>query len=288
MGLQRGLTPGSRQFWRAVTGHAALLLLAMGAILTVAPFILLLTTSLMRYAQTVAYPPEWIPRPAVLTNYIHALAKTPLPRYFANSLIVALATTGGQLLTGSMAGFAFARLRFKGRGPLFFAVLATMMIPVQVNLVPLYVLVAKLGWVDSYQALILPDLAGALGIFLFRQWFLNLPAELEDAGRIDGCNPWQLYWKVAMPGALPATATLGIFQFLASWNTFMWPLVVTNSDALRTLPVGLAAFRSSMWDTTDWGLMMAATAVSVVPTVLVFLLGQRYLIKGLMDGAVKG
>lgn len=261
--------------------------LAVGALLMAAPFLLMAGTSLMTYAQTIAYPPEWWPRPATLENYRKALTETPLLRYFFNSLLVAVLTVVGQVVTGSMAGFAFARLRFKGRNTLFFAVLATMMVPVYINLVPLFALVSMLGWVDSYQALILPGLSGAFGIFLFRQWFLDLPAELEDAARIDGCSPWDLYWRVALPTALPAIATLAIFEFLASWNTFLWPLVVTHSEAVRTLPVGLAAFRSSMKEVTDWGLLMAATAIAVLPAIAVFVLGQRYFVRGILEGAVK-
>jgi multiple sugar transport system permease protein len=210
-----------------------------------------------------------------------------LLRYLANSLIVALVTVVGQVVTGSMAGFAFARMRFRGRNALFFAVLATMMVPVYINLVPLYAMMAMVGWVDTYQALVLPGLTGAFGIFLFRQWFLNLPSELEDAARIDGCSPWDLYWRIALPTAWPAIATLAIFEFLASWNTFLWPLVVTNSEALRTLPVGLAAFKSSMRETTDWGLLMAATTVAVLPALVAFLLGQRHFVRGLLEGAIK-
>lgn len=261
--------------------------LAVGALLMAAPFLLMAGTSLMTYAQTIAYPPEWWPRPATLENYRKALTETPILRYFFNSLLVAVLTVVGQVVTGSMAGFAFARLRFKGRNALFFSVLATMMVPVYINLVPLFALVSMLGWVDSYQALILPGLSGAFGIFLFRQWFLDLPAELEDAARIDGCSPWDLYWRVALPTALPAIATLAIFEFLASWNTFLWPLVVTHSEAVRTLPVGLAAFRSSMKEVTDWGLLMAATAIAVLPAIAVFVLGQRYFVRGLLEGAVK-
>lgn len=264
-----------------------LIVLALGALFMAAPFLLMVGTSLMTYPQTVIYPPQWWPAPATLENYRRALIETPLWRYFLNSLLVAGLTVVGQVLTGSMAGFAFARLRFGGRHALFFAVLATMMVPVYINLVPLYALMSLLGWVDTYQALILPGLVGGFGIFLFRQWFLNLPAELEDAARLDGCNPWQLYWRVALPTAWPAIATLAIFEFLASWNTFFWPLVVTHSEALRTLPVGLAAFRSSMKEVTDWGLLMAATAVSVVPAIAVFMAGQRYFIKGLLEGSVK-
>lgn len=261
--------------------------LTLGALFMAAPFALMLGTSLMTYAQTVAYPPEWLPRPVTWENYRKALFETPLLRYLANSTLVAAAVVAGQLVTGSLAGYAFARMRFKGRNVLFFAVLATMMLPIYVNVVPLFVLMSFLGWVDTYQALIVPGLTGAFGIFLFRQWFLNLPAELEDAARIDGASPWEMFWLVALPTAAPAVATLAIFEFLASWNTFMWPLVVTNAEHLRTLPVGLAAFRSSMKEVTDWGLLMAATAVSVVPAIAVFLIGQRHFIRGLLEGAVK-
>ncbi len=265
----------------------ALGVLLVGAVFMAAPFALMLATSLMTYAQTVTYPPEFWPRPATLSNFQKALTETPLIRYLGNSLVVALVTVVGQVVTGSMAGFAFARLRFEGRDALFFAVLATMMVPVYVTLVPLYVMMATVGWVDTYQALILPGLTGAFGIFLFRQWFLNLPAELEDAARIDGCSPWDLYWRIAMPTAWPAISTLVIFEFLASWNTFLWPLVVTNSEALRTLPVGLAAFKNSMREATDWGLLMAATTIAVVPALLVFVAGQRHFVRGILEGAVK-
>jgi multiple sugar transport system permease protein len=270
-----------------MTRLIAIMVLVVGAVFMAAPFALMLGTSLMTYAQTVAYPPEWWPDPLTLANYRKALTETPLLRYLTNSLFVALVTVVGQVLTGSMAGFAFARLRFKGRNTLFFAVLTTMMVPVYVTLVPLYALMASIGWVDTYQALILPGLTGAFGIFLFRQWFLNLPSELEDAARIDGCGPWELYWRIALPTAWPAIATLAIFEFLASWNTFLWPLVVTNSEALRTLPVGLAAFKSAMRETTDWGLLMAATTVAVAPALLVFIAGQRHFVKGILDGSVK-
>jgi multiple sugar transport system permease protein len=265
----------------------ALGVLLVGAAFMAAPFALMLGTSLMTYAQTVAYPPEFWPSPVSFENFKKALTETPLLRYLGNSLVVAGITVVGQVVTGSMAGFAFARLHFKGRNALFFAVLATMMVPVYINLVPLYAMMASIGWVDTYQALILPGLTGAFGIFLFRQWFLNLPSELEDAARIDGCSPWDMYWRIAMPTAWPAIATLAIFEFLASWNTFLWPLVVTNSDALRTLPVGLAAFKSSMREATDWGLLMAATTVAVVPALLVFLAGQRHFVRGMLEGAVK-
>lgn len=269
------------------SGWLPTLVLAIGAFFMAAPFILMVGTSLMTYAQTVAWPPEFVPRPATLEHYRKALGETALLRYLGNSLLVAFATVVGQVATGAMAGWAFARMRFGGRDAVFFAVLATMMVPIYVNLVPLYALFAWLGLIDTYAALILPGLTGAFGTFLFRQWFLAFPTELEDAARVDGAGPWRLFWSVALPTAWPAIATLAIFEFLAAWNTFLWPLVATNSDAIRTLPVGLAAFRSSMKEVTDWGLLMAATAISVVPAVLVFLAGQRAFVRGLMEGAVK-
>ena len=272
---------------RLLRGLASVALI-LGALLMSAPFVLMALTSLMTYAQTMAYPPEWLPRPATTANYVKALTQTPLWRDALNSLIVAVSVVVGQVVTGSMAGFAFARLRFPGRQALFFTVLATMMVPVYVVLVPLFTLMALVGWIDTYQALILPGMTGAFGIFVFRQWFLTLPAELEDAARIDGCTPWDLYWRIALPTALPAIATLAIFEFLASWNTFLWPLVVTNSESMRTLPVALAAFKSSMREVTDWGLLMAAMTVAVAPPIAVFLIGQKFFLKGLMDGSVKG
>jgi ABC-type glycerol-3-phosphate transport system permease component len=262
--------------------------LAIGAFACAAPFALLIATSLMTYQQSVTWPPEFIPKPATGENYLKAFTSSPLVLYLANSTFVALATVLGQLVTGAMAGYAFARMRFKGRNVLFFLLLTTMMVPVQVNLVPLFAMMARIGWVDTYWALIIPDLAGAFGVFLFRQWFLNMPSELEDAARIDGCNPWQFFWRVAIPTAMPAIATLGIFQFLSSWNTFMWPLVVTNSDALFTLPVGLAKFQNQMAETTNWPLLMAATTVAIIPAIAVFVALQRFFLKGLMEGAVKG
>lgn len=272
----------------AVRRWLGLVALLLGAVVMAAPFLLMVLTSLMTYAQATAYPPAWWPRPVTTANYLKAVTETPLWRNVLNSAVVALTVVVGQVVTGSMAGFAFARLRFAGRNALFVAVLATMMVPVYVGLVPLFALMALLGWIDTYQALILPSATGAFGIFLFRQWFLKLPAELEDAARIDGCSAWDVYWRVAMPTAWPAIATLAIIEFLASWNTFLWPLIVTNGESMRTLPVALAAFRSSMRDITDWGLLMAATALTVGPPIVVFLLGQRLLLKGLSDGAVKG
>lgn len=262
-------------------------LLTVLGLLTVAPFVLMVLISFMTPAQSMAYPPALWPSPATGANYTQALTGAGLGQYFLNSLIVATLTTAGQLLFSAMAGYAFARFRFPGRDALFLLVLATMMVPTQVNLVPLFGLMAAMGLVNTYAALILPGLVGAFGIFLMRQSFLAFPAELDDAAMLDGLSPWGTFWRIALPLSAPALASLGIFSFVTAWNAFLWPLVVTHSDRLFTLPVGLAAFKSSFREVTDWGVLMAATAITIAPAVIAFLLGQRYFVQGLAAGAVK-
>ncbi|MEZ0370487.1 MAG: carbohydrate ABC transporter permease [Candidatus Sericytochromatia bacterium] len=264
------------------------LILAIGAISMLVPFVWMLATSLMSTAQIYSTPPKLIPDPLQWQNYPKAMQAVPLGRFFLNSLLVSGLTTAGQMVTASMAGYAFARMRFPLRNTLFLLFLATMMIPPQVNVVPLFILMSKLGWIDTYNALVVPGLFGAFGIFLLRQWFLGFPEELEQSARLDGCNPLQIYWHIALPTALPALATLGIFTFISTWNSFLWPLIVTNSDFMRTLPVGLAAFKGSFRENTEWGQLMAAGVISVIPALAVFLAGQKYFIKGLMAGSLKG
>ncbi|MNX65096.1 L-arabinose transport system permease protein AraQ [compost metagenome] len=265
----------------------AYLVLILGAVSMAMPFGLMLVTSLMSNAQAMAYPPRLWPDPVAWENYAKALTATPLWRYFLNSALVSSVTVLGQVVTGAMAAYAFARLRFKGRDALFLVFLATMMVPPQVNVVPLFGLMCRLGWVNTYWALIVPGLFGAFGVFLLRQWFLSFPAELEEAAKLDGCTPWGTFWRIAFPTAVPAIATLAIFAFITSWNSFFWPLIVTNSDALRTLPVGLAAYRASFREITDWGTLMAATTLAILPAIGVFLAGQRYFIQGMLAGSLK-
>ncbi|NLF82458.1 MAG: carbohydrate ABC transporter permease [Candidatus Gastranaerophilales bacterium] len=262
-------------------------LLTIGAVSMLMPFLWMLATSLMTQKQIFSYPPELIPSPLHIQNYSEVAKSIPVVTYFINSAVVAVITTIGQLVIASMAGYAFARLSFKYREPLFLLFLATTMIPPQVNIVPLFFIMRELGWIDTYQALIVPGLFGGFGIFLMRQWFKTLPAGLEEAAKIDGCNPLQTFYKVALPLALPALATLGIFTFILTWNSFMWPLIVTNFDSMRTLPVGLAIFKGSFRETTEWGQLMACAVISVIPVIGVFLLGQKYFIKGITMGGMK-
>lgn len=265
----------------------AYVLLALGAASMLVPFVWMLSTSLMTREQIFLSPNALIPSPVYVKNYFDVGKSIPIAIYFLNSTFVAVLTTIGQLIIASMAGYAFARIEFKYREPLFLLFLATTMIPPQVNIVPLFFIMRELHWIDTYQALIMPGLFGGFGIFLMRQWFKSLPKELEDAAKIDGCNPFQAYYKIALPLAMPALATLGIFTFIMTWNSFMWPLIVTNSEAMRTLPVGLAIFKGSFRETTEWGQLMACAVISVIPVIGVFLLGQKYFIKGIMLGGVK-
>lgn len=220
-------------------------------------------------------------------SYKNVFESIPIIKYFLNSLIVALLTTLGQVLISALAGYGFARLKFKGSEVLFYIILITMMVPPQVNMVPLFFLMSKLNWINTYQALILPGIFGGFGVFLMRQYFFNFSKELEEASYLDGCNPIQTFLKIALPYALPAIATLSIFTFVTTWNSFMWPLIVTNTDSMRTLAVGLSIFKSSYREITLWGELMACSCFCSIPVIIIFFVGKKYLINNPQDGALK-
>lgn len=222
-----------------------------------------------------------------LQNYKNVFTSLPIEVYFLNSLFVALLTTIGQVFIASLSGYAFARFDFKGKNMLFFIILLTMMIPPQVNIIPLFFLMRELHLVNTYPALILPGLFGGFGVFMMRQFFLTLPKELEESATLDGCNLFQTFFKIAFPLALPAIATLFIFTFVLNWNSFMWPLIITSSDAMRTLPVGLAIFKGSFREITLWGELLACAIICVIPVIVVFLAGKKYFINDLIKGAIK-
>lgn len=220
-------------------------------------------------------------------NYRNVFVQIPLSTYFFNSLIVALITTFGQVLFASLAGYAFARLDFKFKNALFLVILITMLIPPQVNIIPLFFLMREMHLIDTYQALILPALFGGFGIFLMRQYFMGLPKDLEESAKIDGCNLFQTFFKIALPLALPTVATLAIFTFVTIWNSFMWPLIVTNSEGMRTLPVGLAIYKGSFREITLWGELLACSVICTIPVIGVFLIGKKYFISDILQGGVK-
>ncbi len=222
-----------------------------------------------------------------LNNFKHVFGEIPITKFFLNSMIVAIITTVGQVIISALAGYSFARLNFKHKEFLFIVILITMMVPPQVNIIPLFFLMRELHFVDTYQALILPGLFGGFGVFLMRQHFLSLPKDIEESAKIDGCNLFQTFFKIAFPLALPAVATLSIFTFVTTWNSFMWPLIITNSENMRTLPVGLAIFKSSFREITLWGDLLACSVICTIPVIVIFLIGKKYFLSDLLSGAVK-
>ena len=222
-----------------------------------------------------------------LCAYKNVFASIPVAKYFLNSLIVALCTTIGQIVVASLAGYGFARMSFQGKDILFFIIILTMMVPSQVNIVPLFYLMSKLGWINTYQAMIVPGFFGGFGVFLMRQYFLSFSKEIEDASKLDGCSEFGTFFRIALPCALPAIITLSIFTFVSTWNSFIWPLIVTNTDSMRTLAVGLTVFKSSFREITMWGELMACSCICSIPVILVFILGKKYLINNPLEGAVK-
>jgi multiple sugar transport system permease protein len=223
-----------------------------------------------------------------LCAYKNVFHSIPVAKYFLNSTIVALLTTVGQVIISALAGYGFARLEFRGKEIFFFIIILTMMVPPQVNIVPLFYLMSKLGWINTYQALIVPGIFGGFGVFFMRQYFVSFEKELEDASKLDGCNVFQTFFRIALPCAMPAIATLSIFTFVTTWNSFMWPLIVTNTDSMRTLAVGLTVFKSSFREITLWGELMACSCICSIPVIAVFLIGKKYLINNPLDGAIKG
>ena len=222
-----------------------------------------------------------------LENFRHVFKELPITRYFANSMIVALLTTIGQVIISALAGYAFARLNFKYKNFWFLVILVTMMVPPQVNIIPLFFLMRELHLVNTFPALILPGLFGGFGVFLMRQYFLSLPKDLEEAAKIDGCNIFQTFFKIGLPLALPAVVTLTIFTFVTTWNSFMWPLIITNSESMRTLPVGLAIFKGNFREITLWGDLLACSVICTIPVIAIFFLGKKYFLSDLLSGAVK-
>jgi multiple sugar transport system permease protein len=254
-------------------------LLIMGSVSMLAPLAWMLSTSLKQPGDIFIYPPQWIPHPIVWQNYVQTVTVMPFGRFYFNSTVQAVAVTVLQLLTSSLAAFAFSRLRFPGRDVIFLLYLATMMIPYPVTMIPNFIIMRVLGWIDTYKALILPPAFSAFSTFLLRQYFMSLPFELDDAARVDGASSFRIWWQILMPLAGPALAALAIFTFLGQWNNFVWPLIVTNSENMRTLPVGLAAFQGQY--RVEWHLLMAGSVISLVPILVIYIVGQKWFVQGI-------
>ena len=251
------------------------MVLILGAISMIAPFLWMLSVSFMQESQIFSDTFNPIPSPFIFDNYSHIFKSLPLARFFLNSLFVALITTVFQVLFSAMAGYVFARNKSKYMEFIFFIFLLTMMIPPQVNIIPLFFLMRELNWIDTYQALILPGIFGGFGIFLMRQWFRSVSCEIEDAA------------KIALPLSQPALATLGLFTFITTWNSFMWPLIVTNSPEITTLPVALSQFKSTFRETIMWGDLTACSVILSLPVIIIFMYGKKYFINDLFRGGIK-
>ncbi len=272
----------SLQLLRKILFHV---LVYAAALATLAPFLWMISTSLKDLNDIFVYPPKWLPSKFHFENFKRAFQAAPFGRYYLNSVFVAVSVTIGQLITCSMAAFAFARLKFWGRDVLFMIFLGTMMIPGQVTMIPTFMVLHWLGWIDTYKALIVPGLASAFGTFLLRQFFLTIPKELEEAAYIDGCSRFKVLWKIIIPLSKPALATLAIFTFMGVFNDFMWALIVISGDEMRTVQLGLAIFRDRYL--TDWDLMMAGSVTATLPILIIFFAAQKWFIKGITLSGLK-
>lgn len=261
-------------------------LLSIGAILMILPFAWMISTALKAPNEVMSMPPVWIPSEIRWDNFTKALDVAPFGRYFINSIIVTVVSTIGELITAILAAFAFSKMKFYGRDVLFAILLGTMMVPGEVLLIPNFVTLSNLGWIDSYNALIIPWIASIFSIFLLRQYFLGIPEQLAYAAKVDGCGDFKFLWYIMVPLAKPALITIGLLKVIGSWNAFLWPLIVTNSRELRTLPVGLSAFTTEAG--TSYEQLMAASCMVVLPIVILFFFMQKQIVEGVSRSGVKG
>lgn len=261
------------------------ILLFAGCAIMLLPFFWMVTTSFKEESEVLRMPPQWFPKVWHWENYIKAWNVAPFGRYFFNSFFMAITTTIGEVITTVLAAYAFAKMRFFGKNVLFSILLGTLMIPGQMLLIPNYVTITRLGWFDRYEALIIPWLASVFGIFLLRQFFRSIPDELQDAARIDGCSRFRFLWQIVVPLSKPAIMTVALLKFLGSWNAFLWVLIMTNSDKMRTVPVGLTLFSSEVG--TAYEQLMAASVLAIIPVLILFFFTQKQFIQGVARTGIK-
>jgi len=261
--------------------------LTIGLLITVVPFVWMLLGSLKTQSELVQVPPTWLPADPTFDNYSRMWNRLEFPRFFLNSAVIAGLITVSNLVFTSMVGYALAKLRFAGRDQLFLLVMGTLLVPTSVTLVPLFVLITKLGLLDTYWAVILPSAAAPVGVFLMRQFMLSIPDDLIEAGRVDGASEWFIFWRIVMPLSVPALAANAIITFLPAWNALLWPLIVLQSQDKYTLPVALAIFAKGQFQ-ADYGLLMAGSVVLVVPVIGLFLLLQKRFTQSVAMTGIKG
>lgn len=281
-GVRHGLRPG-----RVLTRVILYLAVLTGAIIFSMPFIWMLSTAVKSPGQVFVYPPQWIPHPWVFSNFTKPWTEVPFATFYRNTFTIAVFTIIGTLTSSSLCAFAFARMRFRGRTVLFFVVLSTLMLPYQVTLIPQYVVYSRLHWVNTLLPLIVPAFFGnAFFIFLLRQFMMSLPHEMDDAARMDGANWLDIYWRIILPLAAPALGVMAIFQFTASWNDFLGPLIYLNTPSKFTIQLGLTMLTTQY--TSDVPGTMAMDLVSIIPVLIVFFVAQRNFIQGIVISGIKG
>ncbi|MCG2767178.1 MAG: carbohydrate ABC transporter permease [Anaerolineae bacterium] len=261
-----------------------LVLIAAGVVMTV-PFIWMVSTAFKGDGEIYIYPPTWVPAEIHLENFSRAWDYVPFGRFYVNSIFIAVTVTVCQVFTAALAGYVFARVRFPGRDAIFYMYVATLIVPTQVTMLPLFLIMNELKWIDTYQAMIVPFLASAFIAFFLRQFFSTIPLELEDAAKIDGCGRSRFIWQVLLPLSRPALASIGLFTFLGQWNNYIWPLIITNTTKMRTLPIGLRYFVEESG--AQYNLMMAAAMITVAPVVALFFVAQRQFIESIARTGLK-
>jgi multiple sugar transport system permease protein len=263
-----------------------ILILVFGALLMIAPFLWIIQAAFGETTEAFVLPPRWLPQNPNLDNFQDVFDQVPYHLFMFNSIKLAVIVTVGQLITCSMAAYAFARLRFPGRNILFLVLLSALMIPGQVTIVPLFILVRQLGWYNTHLALIVPALINPFGVFLLRQYFVTIPTELEDAARVDGANVFTIYWRIILPLSGPVLTTLAILTFVGMWNQYFFPLIMINDPKLQVITVGLTLLRGQ-FGAGALGTIAAALAMAIVPVLIVFLALQKYIIKSIVSTGVK-
>jgi len=276
----------SKELRKLLTAIGAYCLLALLAFLTLIPIIWMILSSFKSQNEVLQFPPRWLPQIWHPDNYIQAINFAPFGQYLLNTLFIAISVTAIVVISSAMAAYAFARLKFKGRDLLFLIYLSTLMVPAQVTIIPLFILMRSLGWIDTFQGLIIPQAFSAFGTFLLRQFFLTIPYELEDAARIDGASRFRCFLQIILPLAGPALATLAVFSFLFQWNNLLWPLIMSNTDATFPIAVGLRNFQGQFANV--WNLLMAAATMATVPVIAVYVFTQRWFVKGIVISGFGG
>jgi ABC-type glycerol-3-phosphate transport system permease component len=265
-----------------VLAHALVL---VAVVISLLPYYWMVSSSLRTMTNMFSIPIQWIPHPVNWRSYVVAWHAQDFPRYFINSGVVAVAITLGNLILCSLAGYSLAKFRYFGRGLLFILILSTMMLPLEVTMVPLFLIIKRLGWANSYQGLIVPFLVDGFGVFLMRQYMLGIPKDLIDSARIDGASEFRIFWQIVLPLCKPALVALGVFTFREAWDMYIWPLIIVSKDSLRTLPLAISLFMSNYG--TAWDQLMAIAVLGTLPMILLFFLLQRAFIQGIAVTGLK-